>query len=124
MVKHIDAVMQVQDQITHIDSMEASALMNRDDVLFIDVRNQAAFDEGHITGSVHCERGMLEFYVADGSPMQLEVFKGLPYKQYIVYCNGGRQSILATKTLQDLGVSGVKNLLGGYQAWQAAIVKK
>ena len=117
-LKHIDEVMQVQDQIDHISCYDARLMANRDDTLFVDVRERSAFESGHITGSVHCDRGLLEFYVADGSPMQLESFKGLPYKNYIVYCNGGKQSILAAKTLQDLGVRQVKNLIGGYAAWQ------
>ena len=118
-LKHLDEVMQVQDQVENISCYDARLLMNKDNVLFVDVRNEAGFLQGHIMGAVHCDRGMLEFLVADGSPMQLEVFKGQPYSQYIVYCNGGRQSILAAYTLQSLGVSGVKNLVGGYQAWQA-----
>ena len=118
-IKHIDAVMQVQDQVENISPFDAKQLLSRDDVAFIDVRDRSDFDHGHITGACHCPRGYLEFYVAEGSPMQLEVFKGLPYHTYIVYCNGGRQSILASKTLQELGVSGVKNLLGGFQAWQS-----
>ncbi|MEC8882659.1 MAG: rhodanese-like domain-containing protein [Pseudomonadota bacterium] len=117
-LKHIDVVMQVQDQVENISCYDARLLMNKEDVLFVDVRNKEGFLQGHITGAVHCERGMLEFLVADGSPMQLEVFKGQPYSQYIIYCNGGRQSVLAAYTLQNLGVSGVKNLVGGYQAWQ------
>ena len=117
-LKHIDEVMQVQDQIEHIACYDARKLVDRDDVLFVDVRDQSSFDQGHITGAVHCARGLLEFYIANGSPMQLEVFKGLPYRQYVVYCNGGKQSILAAKTLQDLGVVQVKNLIGGYTAWQ------
>ena len=118
-IKHIDAVMQVQDQIEHISSFDARKRAEHDDVVFIDVRDRSDFEQGHITGATHCPRGYLEFHVAEGSPMQLEAFKGLPYSTYIVYCNGGRQSILAAKTLQDLGVPGVKNLIGGYQAWQS-----
>lgn len=118
MVKHIDEVMQVQDQVENISCFDAKKMMHRDDVIFVDVRGKEHFLSGHITGSVHCERGLLEFYVADGSPMQLEVFTGLPYRVHIVYCNGGKQSILAAKTLQDLGVTQVKNLVGGYSAWQ------
>jgi len=117
-LKHIDAVMQVQDQIENISCFDAKKLVDHDDVLFVDVRDKEHFEQGHITGAMHCPRGFIEFYVADGSPMQLEAFKGLPYQTYIVYCNGGKQSVLASKTLQDLGVTGVKNLIGGYQSWQ------
>ena len=118
MLKHIDAVMQVQSQVEHLACDKAYQLRQRDDVLFVDVRDQDQYNAGHILGAVHCPRGLLEFLVAEGSPMQLEVFRGLPYKHYIVYCNAGRQSILAAKTLQDLGVPNVQNLSGGFQAWQ------
>ena len=120
MLKHIDSVMQVQEQVVHLSCYEARQYLHRDDVLFVDVREHEQFNAGHIMGAVHCPRGLLEFMVAEGSPMQLEVFRGLPYKCYIVYCNGGRQSILAAKTLQDLGVPDVKNLIGGFHEWETA----
>ena len=75
-LKHIDEVMQVQDQIDHISCYDARLMANRDDTLFVDVRERSAFESGHITGSVHCDRGLLEFYVADGSPMQLSHLRG------------------------------------------------
>lgn len=117
MVMSIHEVMQVQELIKHIHCHDARKLVDKEDVLFVDVRSEKSFQEGHITGAAHCERGLLEFFVADGSQMQMEVFQGLPYQQYIVYCSRGRQSALAVKTLQDMGVPNVYNLTGGFEAW-------
>lgn len=117
MVMSMHELMKVQEVIQHISCPEAKALVDRDDVLFVDVRSDSSFGAGHITGAAHCERGVLEFLVAEDSPMQMEVFQGLPYRQYIVYCERGSQSALACKTLRDMGVSNVYNLMGGYEAW-------
>jgi len=121
MVMSMHELMKVQEQIKHISCEEARNLLDKDDVLFVDVRSIKSFESGHITGSAHCERGVLEFLVADDSPMQLQVFHGLPYRQYIVYCDRGRQSALAAKTLQDMGVPNVYNLMGGYEAWNTLV---
>ena len=117
MTKHIDSIMAVQNEIAHITCAEAVDYRGRSDVLFVDVRNKEAFLAGHIPNALHCDRGILEFLVADGSPMQIEVFKQQTFAHCIVYCNGGKQSILATKTLQDMGIQCVKNLRGGYTEW-------
>lgn len=118
MIKHINEVMAVSDQIKHTSCSEAKSI-DPQDTLFIDVRSKEAFTAGHIPNAIHCERGLLEFLVADGSPIQLNIFNQQSHQHCIVYCNGGRQSVLAAKTLQDLGVRGVKNLLGGYAEWVA-----
>jgi rhodanese-related sulfurtransferase len=38
-------------------------------------------------------------------------------KRVIVYCGSGGRSALAAKTLVDMGVGQVANLVGGFQAW-------
>ena len=41
----------------------------------------------------------------------------MPGDKIIVYCGGGGQGALATKTLQDMGFQDVSNLEGGSSAW-------
>jgi rhodanese-related sulfurtransferase len=38
-------------------------------------------------------------------------------KRVIVYCGSGGRAALAAKTLVDMGVGQVANLVGGFQAW-------
>jgi rhodanese-related sulfurtransferase len=35
-----------------------------------------------------------------------------------VYCASGGRSALAAKTLKDMGIDHVVNMLGGFTAWQ------
>ena len=36
----------------------------------------------------------------------------------MVYCASGGRSALAAKTLKDMGIGKVANMLGGFTAWQ------
>jgi rhodanese-related sulfurtransferase len=36
----------------------------------------------------------------------------------VVYCASGGRSALAAKTLKDMGIENVANMLGGFTAWQ------
>ena len=60
----------------------------------------------------------MEFCLAEGSPLQADAFKNAPDKEFVVLCNLGRQSRLATETMQDMGVKNVKNLGDGYTEWK------
>jgi rhodanese-related sulfurtransferase len=88
-------------------------------VQFIDVRDSAELaTQGKIPGAVHATRGMLEFYADPSSPAHKpELASG---KRLILYCGSGGRSALAAKTLKDMGVDKVVNLVGGFGAWQQA----
>ena len=94
---------------------EAQALIDRGDVLVVDVRDppelQAA---GKIKGAKNVSRGMLEFRADPASPYHDADFD--PGRTVIVYCASGGRSALAGKTLQDLGYRDVRNL-GGFKDW-------
>ena len=94
---------------------EAQALIDRGDVLVVDVRDppelQAA---GKIKGAKNVSRGMLEFRADPASPYHDADFD--PGRTVIVYCASGGRSALAGKALQDLGYQDVRNL-GGFKDW-------
>jgi rhodanese-related sulfurtransferase len=98
---------------------EAMPLVGRADVQFVDVRDSAELaTHGKIPGAVHATRGMLEFYADPSSPAHKpELASG---KRLILYCGSGGRSALAAKTLKDMGVDKVVNLVGGFGAWQQA----
>jgi rhodanese-related sulfurtransferase len=41
-------------------------------------------------------------------------------KQFILFCGAGWRSALATKTLQDMGMTHVAHIDGGFGAWKKA----
>ncbi|MGI9506745.1 MAG: rhodanese-like domain-containing protein, partial [Geminicoccaceae bacterium] len=97
---------------------EAKALVSGDDVVFLDVREDAEVAKGKIPGAVHVSRGLLEFVADPNSPMHKpELSSGKPV---VVYCASGGRSALAGKVLKDMGVDRVTNMLGGFNAWREA----
>ena len=117
-MKKFDELMNVSNEITNISIDEAKKKLNDPNVEFIDVRDKNSFEAETIGNAVHLERGLLEFYLADGSPLENDMFKKNPEKEYIVFCGLGGQSALASKTMQDMGLKNVKNLTGGMTAWK------
>ena len=117
-MKKFDELMNVSNEVKNISVDEAKEKLNDPNVQFIDVRDKNSFESETIGNAVNLERGLLEFYLADGSPLENEMFKKNPDKEYIVFCGLGGQSTLATKTMQDMGIKNVKNMTGGMTAWK------
>ena len=94
-------------------------LLDDPDVVLLDVRDAAErLEDGHIPGSVHASRGLLEFHADPESPVHNPVLR--PDRQYVLYCGTGGRSALAAKTLSDMGFASVYSLAGGAAAWKAA----
>jgi rhodanese-related sulfurtransferase len=79
-----------------------------------DVRELQA--EGTVPGSYHAPRGMLEFWVDPESPYFKKVFAD-EGREFVLFCGAGWRSALAAKTLQDMGMSNVAHIDGGYTEW-------
>ncbi|MGH8801638.1 MAG: rhodanese-like domain-containing protein [Casimicrobiaceae bacterium] len=96
---------------------EAKAKLGDPNVVFVDLRDPRELDrEGMIPGALHATRGMLEFWVDPESPYYREIFGS--GKEFVLYCQSGWRSALATATLQDMGLAPVSHLEGGYRAWK------
>ena len=86
----------------------------------LDIREaEEVATEGSIPGAMHVPRGLLEFRLDPASPW---VDAGLTtgVQEWVLYCGVGWRSALAAKALQDMGLTGVSHLGGGFRAWQAA----
>ena len=80
-----------------------------------DVRELQA--EGSVPGSYHAPRGMLEFWVDPESPYHKKVFAD-EGKEFVLFCGAGWRSALAAKALQDMGMTNVAHIDGGFTAWK------
>jgi rhodanese-related sulfurtransferase len=106
-------------EIRTLDPDEARALLGREDVQFVDIRDLRELQrEGRIPGAFHATRGMLEFWVDPESPYYKDVFDGS--KTLVFYCQSGWRSALATQTVQRMGLDNVCHIGGGYRAWKDA----
>jgi rhodanese-related sulfurtransferase len=98
---------------------EAGALLGRDDVVFVDLRDvRELWREGKVEGALHVPRGMLEFWIDPASPYHKPVFA--EDKRFVFYCGSGWRSALATKAAQDMGLAPVCHIAGGFSAWKEA----
>ena len=94
---------------------EAQALIDRGDVLVVDVRDSPELQAaGKVKDAKNVSRGMLEFRADPASPYHDPAFD--PARTVIVYCASGGRSALAGKALQDLGYRDVRNL-GAFKEW-------
>ncbi|MGO4705070.1 rhodanese-like domain-containing protein [Microvirga sp. 2MCAF38] len=96
---------------------DAAALLGRDDVVFVDLRDPRELErEGKIPGSFHCPRGMLEFWIDPESPYHKPVFA--QDKTFVFFCGGGWRSALSAATAQEMGLKPVAHIEGGFKAWK------
>jgi rhodanese-related sulfurtransferase len=86
----------------------------------VDIRDVRELErEGTVPGALLAPRGMLEFWVDPASPYFKPVF-GDEGKEFVLFCGAGWRSALATKTLQDMGMTNVAHIEGGFGAWTKA----
>jgi len=107
MAGYRDLLAQLRGEIDEVDAPRAHEL---DGALFIDVREQEEWDEGHIPGAVHVSRGHLESRIENAAPDKAQPI--------VVYCQSGNRSVFATRTLEELGYENVTSLAGGYTDWK------
>ena len=71
-----------------IPAAEAMALLGRDDVVLVDLRDPRELErDGQVPGAFHCTRGMLEFWIDPESPYHKPVFA--EDKKFVFFCAGG-----------------------------------
>jgi molybdopterin/thiamine biosynthesis adenylyltransferase/rhodanese-related sulfurtransferase len=98
----------VKAEIDEVDAREARERLG--DALFVDIREQDEWDEGHIPGALHVPRGNLESRIEGLVPEH--------DRELVLYCSGGSRSAFAAKSLGELGYTNVVSLTGGYTDWK------
>jgi rhodanese-related sulfurtransferase len=95
-----------------VNTLEATQMINRQDALMLDVREQAEYAQSHILNARALPLSQLEARIGD-----IEKFKDKPL---IVYCATDNRSTTAVATLKKRGFTNVFSLSGGFAAWQSA----
>ncbi len=114
-----DMVAEARASIENITVADAAALLERDDVLFVDIRDPRELARlGTIPGSFRAPRGMLEFWVDPASPYYKPALDS--GQKLVLFCGSGWRSALTAKTLQEMGLDNVAHLDGGFTAWHEA----
>ena len=92
-----------------ITQEEAKEMMDSQEVIILDVREQGEYDSGHIPGAVLLPVGTIDETTA------AEV---IPEKDsaVLVYCRSGNRSKTASSTLAELGYTNIYEF-GGINTW-------
>lgn len=102
-----------------VSPAQSTQMINQDDALMLDVRENKEYSEGHIINSVHIPLSSLKTRIND-----LQKYKT---KKVIVACRSGHRSSQACANLKKEGFKQVFNLAGGVMAWESAnlpLIKK
>lgn len=116
-----DLVAEASREVETLSAAQAMDLAGQPDVVFVDLREGEELQKtGKVKGAVHVPRGFLEFQVDPKSPTHKTE---LSDRKLVLYCGSGSRSVLAAKTLRDMGISGVAHVDGGFPALQQAGAK-
>lgn len=91
---------------------EATQLINRENAVVLDIREDNEFHGGHIVNAIHVPLA----YLKDRKG-ELEKYKNRPI---IMVCRSGNRSGQACSLLKKEGFEHIYNLKGGMMAWQHA----
>lgn len=98
--------------VAEVDTLEAVQLINQQDALLLDVREDSEYEAGHIPNSKHIPQGRVGERLKE-----LEKYKAKPV---VVLCRSGNRSTAACSQLKKQGFNDVRSLKGGIEAWQQA----
>lgn len=95
-------------------------LAQGDDVVVIDVRDDAEWRAGHVDGAVHLFAGTLEEHLDELRRLAASGGGGDDARPLALICGGGYRSTVAASVLARHGIRRLANVTGGMNAWQAA----
>src|SRR5579871_2308298 len=101
---------EARSQIKAIDIDEARRMIERPGTVLIDVRESDEWRQGHIPQAIGIPRGFLELRVEEKVPDHKAAV--------ILQCASGTRSLLAARTLREMGYENLYNLNGGFNAWK------
>ena len=109
-------VAEAMAEVTTYSVAEVQARLNDAAVQVVDIRDIRELTDGTVLNAFHAPRGMLEFWVDPASPYHKPIFAD-ECKEFILFCGAGWRSALAAKALQDMGMTNVAHIDGGWADW-------
>lgn len=100
-----------QNPFANLNVDQAKQLIDKGDVVVLDVRTDREYQAGHIEGAEH-----LDFYGQDFASKLEDLPKD---KNYVVYCASGNRSGQAVAMMKKMNFEEAHNMLGGIGAWSS-----
>ena len=115
----VDQAMREVTTYSAIDAKER--MVSNPNVQLVDIRDirELQTPDGTAVGSLHAPRGMLEFWIDPASPYHKPIWAD-ESKEFVLFCGLGWRSALTAKTLQDMGLTNIAHIDGGFKAMQDA----
>lgn len=89
-----------------------NAIESQEEVIVLDVRTAGEVSQGYVNSAINVDVNGGQFSQGvQGMEMSKTVY---------VYCRSGQRSQKASQQLLDLGFTDVRNVQGGYMAWEQA----
>lgn len=117
-ISSAEMVAHARARITELETQDAIEMASDPDVVIIDIRDvRERKRTGYIPNSVHCPRGMIEFWVDPESPYFKDIFA--EDKEFVFHCASGWRSALTVATLTDMGFE-ASHIKDGFSSWVKA----
>lgn len=104
--------MRLSGSSTALSPYDATQKMNEGNAVFLDVRDESEFKNGHLLNA----RSMPVTKLAERMH-EIEKFKD---KDIVVYCDNGMRTTRAIAKLKKSGLTQIFSLAGGLVAWEKA----
>src|ERR1700752_2997446 len=101
---------EARSTIKQIDIDEARRMIDKSGTVLVDVRESDEWRQGQIPPAGAIPGGFLELRIEEKVPDHKT--------PVILQCASGTRSLLAARTLRELGYENVYNLNGGFNAWK------
>jgi molybdopterin/thiamine biosynthesis adenylyltransferase/rhodanese-related sulfurtransferase len=101
---------EARSKIKPIDAENARAMLEQPGTVLIDVRESDEWRQGHVPNALFIPRGFLELRIEEKVPDRRTPI--------ILQCASGTRSLLAGRTLLEMGYENLYNLTGGFNAWK------
>ena len=119
MLSALALVADAEREIVTLTFDEVRAAMLDANTQIVDIRDvRELWRDGKIPGALHSPRGMNEFWIDPTCVYHKPVYAS--GKRFILYCAGAWRSALEAKMFQDMGLTNVAHMAGGFTAWKAA----
>lgn len=96
------------ENFEEISVAQAKDLMKQKNIVIVDIRDQGAFEEGHIEHALHVDDANIDEFINNADK----------HKPVLCYCYMGFSSKSAAQYFKDNGFDEVYSVIGGYTDWE------
>jgi rhodanese-related sulfurtransferase len=115
----LELVADAEREVVTLTLGEVRAAMDDPNTVIVDIRDvRELWREGKIPGALHSPRGMNEFWIDPACEYHKPIYAS--GKRFVLYCAAAWRSALEAKMFQDMGLTNVAHMAGGFTTWKEA----